>query len=359
MKTKPLTVAITGMNALPENPSPGLAVARCLREAYGDKVRIVGFGYDALDPGLYLGEFCDQAYLLPYPFNGAEPMLTRLTEIHTLENIDVLIPCLDAELPVIMALAARLAKLGVKTFMPDARQFECRSKECLPKLAQATGIACPEIKSLIDPKFFYTCEQEGWTYPLVVKGVFHEARVVANAGQAAAAFHSIVAQWGYPVLAQRFIAGEEYCLVGIGNGQGHLLGEVMMKKLAVTSKGKGWACVTIVDEKLADLARRLVAKLKWKGPLEVEVMRDAKGNYHLIEINPRFPAWIYLSHGAGRNLPALLLELAMGRPAPALAQARSGTMYARYPLETIVPLSLFEALMMQGQCSPNDTLIKR
>ena len=40
MKTKLLTVAVTGMNALPDNPGPGLAVARCLREAYGDGIRI-------------------------------------------------------------------------------------------------------------------------------------------------------------------------------------------------------------------------------------------------------------------------------------------------------------------------------
>ena len=126
----------------------------------------------------------------------------------------------------------------------------------------------------------------------------------------------------------------------------------MMKKRAVTSKGKAWAGVATADENLALVARKLVRELNWKGPLEVEVMRDAKGNYQLIEINPRFPAWVYLSHGVGRNLPALLLELAMGRPVPAMAPPRPGTMFIRHALETIVPMSLFESLMMQGQCIP-------
>jgi len=81
-------------------------------------------------------------------------------------------------------------------------------------------------------------------------------------------------------------------------------------------------------------------------------MSDAKGDYQLIEINPRFPAWIYLSHGVGRNLPALLLELAMGHPAPTMASPRPGTMFIRHAVETIVPMSLFEHLMMQGQCIP-------
>ena len=352
MKTKLLTVAVTGMNALPDNPGPGLAVARCLREAYGDGIRIVGLGYDALDPGLYLGQYCDSVYLLSYPLNGADLLLERLTDIQAVEKIDVLIPCLDAELPLMVGLAEKLAEIGLKTFMPDAEQFERRSKARLPELAEAAGITYPEVKTLANPLFFRTCDQVGWTYPLVVKGVFYDAKVVANPEQAVAAFHSIAQEWGLPVLVQRFVAGEEYNLAGIGDGRGNLLGEVMMKKRAVTTKGKAWAGVATADEILAEVARKLVAELQWKGPLEVEVMRDPKGVYQLIEINPRFPAWIYLSHGVGRNLPALLLELAMGRPAPAMAAPRPGTMFIRHALETIVPMSLFETLMMQGQCTP-------
>ncbi len=65
-----LTVAVTGMNARPDNPGPGYAVARCLREAPEFSGRIVGLGYDALDPGVYDRQVCDQAYLLPYPSSG-------------------------------------------------------------------------------------------------------------------------------------------------------------------------------------------------------------------------------------------------------------------------------------------------
>ena len=56
------TVAVTGMNAQPENPGPGLAVARCLREAYGPRVRIVGLSYDALD-GVQDGGMAMEAFL--------------------------------------------------------------------------------------------------------------------------------------------------------------------------------------------------------------------------------------------------------------------------------------------------------
>jgi carbamoyl-phosphate synthase large subunit len=346
-----VTVAVTGMNAVPDNPGPGLAVARCLREAYGERVRIVGLGYDALDPGLYLDAYCDAAYLLSYPLNGADILLARLTEIGAAERVDVLIPCLDAELPLMVRLAARLADLGIHTFLPDADQLARRAKDRLPELAEIAEVECPEIRSLSQPGFFHVCQREGWTYPMVVKGVFYDARIVYDADEAVGAFRQIAAQWGLPVLVQRFVTGEEYNLTAVGDGKGNLLGEVMMKKRAVTAKGKAWAGVTTHDDTLAAAARKLAIALEWKGPLEVEVMRDANGTYRLIEINPRFPAWIYLTHGVGRNLPALLVELALGREPPALAPPRPGTMFIRYALETVVPIASFEALMMGGSCT--------
>lgn len=344
----PLVVAVTGMNAVPENPGPGLGVARCLRAAYGKDVQIVGLGYDALDPGLYSEEYCDAGYLLSYPLDGAEILLARLAEIHAAQRIDVLIPCLDAELPLMIALAPRLAGMGVRTYLPSADQFQRRAKDRLPELAEIAVVGCPEIRALSRPDFLRTCHTEGWTYPLVVKGAFYDARIAANADEAVQAFQAIAAEWGLPVLAQRFVAGEEYNLAGVGDGRGALLGSVMMKKRAVTAKGKAWAGVTTSDERLAQVARRLVQELKWRGPLELEVMRDAEGAYHLIEINPRFPAWIYLSHGVGRNLPALLVELALGRQPQELPPAAPGTLFVRQALETIVPLTAFESLMMKG-----------
>ena len=64
MKTKlkkinQLTVAITGMNARADNPGPGVAVARCLREVLGFNGKIIGLGYDVLDPGLFQTDLTD------------------------------------------------------------------------------------------------------------------------------------------------------------------------------------------------------------------------------------------------------------------------------------------------------------
>ncbi|WOJ94435.1 ATP-grasp domain-containing protein [Congregibacter variabilis] len=346
--TKSLTVAITGMNARPDNPGPGVAVARCLRDSLEFTGRIIGLGYDALDPGLYLREYCDAAYLLPYPSAGGEAFMASLRSIHASEEIDVILPCLDAELPGLVRLTPQFDEMGIRHFLPSPEQLRLRSKDRLPELAGHAGIHCPEIKMVTHSRFFYRCEKEGWNYPMVVKGLFYGAQIVQSADQAADAFGEITAQWGYPVLVQRLVEGEECNLTAICDGTGKMLGEVMMKKMAVTEKGKAWSGVSIFDQTLYDASAALVKAINWRGPLEVEVMRDNHGDYQLIEINPRFPAWIYLSAGVGRNLPMMLLKLILGEEIAEPAATRPGMVFIRHAVETIIPQSEFEAVIING-----------
>lgn len=356
MGTITATVAITGMNARPDNPGPGLAVARCLREAPEFQGRIVGLSYDALDPGLYLREYCDATYLLPYPSAGDQALLDQMQIIQSQEQIEMLIPCLDAELPGMVRLRPALQEMGLQTFLPDGDQLRLRNKDRLPELAEMAGIQCPEIKSITQAGFFYQCQEEGWSYPLVVKGLFYGAKIAHSADEAAEAFRKIAAEWGYPVLVQRMIKGEEYNLTAVGDGSGKLLGPVMMKKMAVTDKGKAWAGISIDDQALLTASESLAEAIQWRGPLEVEVMRDSQGNYQLIEINPRFPAWIYLSAGVGRNLPLTLLRLILGQEADDFPPIQAGTLFIRHALENIVPLEDFEAIVTRGGLQLTDTI---
>jgi len=139
-----------------------------------------------------------------------------------------------------------------------------------------------------------------------VKGQFYDAQIVKNPQEAIHAFNNLAAEWGIPVLVQRLVKGEEYNLTAVGDGNGNILGSIMMKKMAVTDKGKAWAGVSIYDQSLHELSAAIVKELQWRGPLEVEIMRTQQGKYQLIEINPRFPAWIYLSVGVHRALEFLL-----------------------------------------------------
>lgn len=348
MPSDRITVAVTGINAMPDNPAPGISVISCLRQAFGKQLRIVGLGYDAFDAGFYIDNLCDSGYLLPYPRVGLEAFYLRLTEIQQVEHIHFIIPCLDVELFLFTQLKERLTALGMATFLPTAEQMDRISKSRLSELAKTLNLSYPEMKPLFTSSFFGSCSLEGWEYPLVVKGQFYDARIVSTPEAGMTAFKEIASDWGLPILVQRYIGGEEYNLTALADEASNILGEVMMKKVAVTSKNKAFVGVTMYDQVLLGIAKKIIKELQWKGPFELEVIRDLKGGYHLIEINPRFPAWISLASGAGRNLPARLLELALGKKLGSFLPPSTGTYFVRYARDQIVSLQQIESMTIKG-----------
>lgn len=336
------TVAVTGMNAVPDNPGPGMAVARCLSESPAFQGQLVGLGYEVLDAGLYGPR---ASYLLPYPSCSRTVLLERIEEIHARESLDAIIPCLDSEMPNFVALAPHLASMGITTLLPSAQALKARSKLELFNTCERLGLCHPVTRTATGRHCF---RNDGWSYPLVVKGPFYGATVVHNPAQAVTAYDQIVAEWGYPVLVQEYISGHEVNLTGLGH-RGRVLGEVAMRKQALTDKGKAWAGVTITDSQLSDMAARLVAGLDWNGPLEVEAMRsDEDGSLYLLEMNPRFPAWVYLSTAVGRNLPLAALSLAAGRMDLEFPPARAGAMFIRFAQDVLTDISQLESLISQG-----------
>jgi len=345
-RRRPLCVAVTGLNAT-DNPAPGVAVIRALRVAHPE-YRYVGLAYDALDPGIYAEDIINEIFLLPYPSQGMEPLLSRLEYVHERVGIDVIIPTLDAELPSFISLEPRLHALGIATFLPTRDQLELRGKGQLAALGAAAGVAVPAtavVTSIAELEQVH----HRVPYPLFVKGLFYGATLAHNLDEAIASFHKVIEQWGVPIIVQTMVPGEEVNVVAVGDGRGGLVGAVAMKKMLITDKGKGWAGVTIKDPKLMELTRAFMAATSWRGPCEIEAIRDRKGAFHLIEINPRFPAWVYLSCAAGCNLPNSVVELAMGRALTPLADYEAGKLFVRISIDQIATLDDFQRVMLTGE----------
>ena len=342
-----LTVAITGLNAT-DSPGPGVAVARALRESPDYDVRLIGLSYEALEPGIYLHDLFQKTYQLPYPAAGTAALLERLEYIQNQEQLEVLIPNFDAELYNFIKLAPALRALGIRTFLPTAAQLEARDKLNLPAFGQEHGLPIPTQQALHHAaELAGAAEKLGW--PLVLKGRFYDATVVHTLAQAEGAFQTLLAKWGRPLLAQRFVAGQEINVAGLGDGRGHCLSAVPMRKLTITDKGKAWAGITIADDTLLELARRFTARTQWRGGFELEIMRTAAGELFIMEINPRFPAWVYLTAAAGQNQPAALLRLALDQPVAPMKPYAVGKMFVRYAWDAVVDYQEFQQMAGMGE----------
>lgn len=342
-----LTVAVTGLNSA-DNPAPGLAVARCLREAYPE-VRIIGLGYDALDTGIHSRDLLDQVFLLPYPSEGELALYERLTEIHARTLFDLVIPTLDSELMGFCSLRRHLRKLGIRTLLPEPEVLQLRSKANLAQFCREHDLPHPETEVITSPDGLPAAVQK-LGLPLVVKGLFHGAALAQSLDEARIRFREMERQWGLPIVLQRHYPGEEYDVVAAADRHGESLGMVAMRKLRVTAKGTAWAGVSVSHPELLELAERALGELGWAGPLEFEFLLGEKDReFRLLEINPRFPSWVYLAAAAGLNLPARVAEVALDISPDTGKAYQTGLTFVRHALDVVCPLSNLESLTMKGE----------
>ncbi|OPZ27414.1 MAG: carbamoyl phosphate synthase-like protein [Bacteroidetes bacterium ADurb.BinA174] len=348
MSKRKITVGVTGLNNI-DSPGPGIPVIRALKESTEFDVRIIGFSYETLEPGIYMHELVDKVYQLPLPTAGSAMLKERLQYITSIEKIDVIIPNFDAELHSFIKLQHQLkSELGIATFLPSHESFEERQKSELNKFGDKYDVKVPQshmINQLIELKKL----EEELDYPMVIKGRYYDAYIASTYEQASSYFYKIVAKWGYPVIVQEFVTGTEVNVTAIGDGKGKCIGAVPMRKLYITDKGKAWSGISLEDDKLLEISRHVIENSKWRGGCELEFIKTKNDEYYLLEMNPRFPAWVYLANGCGQNHPEALVKMALGEDVQPLTEYESGKMFIRYSYDLIVDISEFEKISTTGE----------
>ena len=344
-----ITIGITGLNNT-DNPGPGVPVIRGIKESEVFNARIIGLAYENLEPGVYMEGLLDKTYLIPYPSEGTESFLERIEYVHSKVNFNLIIPNFDAELFTFMKASEKLSSLGIHTFLPTLEQYEERNKSNLPKYGEKYGLSIPESIDITSHSDILKFDKDkDFDYPLMVKGKFYDAHVAYNEEQIKSNFNKISAKWGLPVILQEFVKGTEVNVVALGDGKGNTIGAVAMRKQYITDKGKAWGGITIDDPKLIEITHKIMRETKWRGGMELELIRTNSNEYYIIEINPRIPAWVYLAVGAGHNIPEALIELAMGMDVEPFTEYKKGIMFVRYSYDIICDLKKFETLSIEGE----------
>jgi carbamoyl-phosphate synthase large subunit len=290
---------------------------------------------------------CDKTYQISYPAAGPEVLYNAIKHIHDKENIDVIIPNFDAELYNFITIAPRLKVLGIHSFLPSFEMFDARDKLNLYAFGQKHNLLVPKDKVIYNSNELAQVGDD-FGYPLVVKGKYYDAIIAHTLEQAQKAFYKISAKWGLPIIVQQFINGTEVNIAALGDGEGNATSIIPMRKMYITDKGKAWAGITLEDDALIELAQKFVVATQWRGGFEIEIMKTAKDELYIMEINPRFPAWIYLSAGAGQNQPAALVKMALGEKVLPFTTYDVGKLFIRYSWDLIVDVSKFQQFTAFG-----------
>jgi len=345
-----ITIAVTGLHR-GENPQPGYGVIRSLRR-HRDDLQIIGLVYDALESGIYADGGADVVYQFPYPSAGTAAVLGRLDYIHSQYPIDIFLPTLDSEIHLLVGVGNEFTRRGIRTMLPSEQSYAARSKSNLEQLVAEGDQQTPRSESVADvERLVYAAAQIG--YPLMIKGQYYEAYKVYSQLQLVDRFYDIVSRWGAPVVLQRFIEGPEFDVVACGDGQGGVAGMCTIRKTILSDKGKGFGGVTIQDDHLNSLALALIEQLEWYGPIELEFIQDAiTGEFYLLEINPRFPAWIDFPSACGLNLPGVVVDGLWNGELPRLPRCSTGKFFLRHSIDLLCDLEDMGTLAAVGEWKP-------
>ena len=135
------------------------------------------------------------------------------------------------------------------------------------------------------------------------------------------------------VVVQPLIEGTEYGLDVVAPLRAEESGSVAVlarQKLRMRS-GETDKAVSVDPGPFRQLADRIARALSAQGLIDVDVMVDASGTAHVLDVNPRFGGGYPFSHLAGADVPKMYVASALGLETdPDWLRSRTGMTSAKY-----------------------------
>ena len=292
------TVVVSGMHSGP-NPSPGVGLARSLKLARPD-LRVVGADHSPASSGLHDDVLDDVLRFPGWDEIHEDTWLTQMADLVADEDT-VLLPTMDLEV--------RLLAVGLgphdRILSPSKTALDAVRKPAT-LVADALGLRTARFE-----KDTTRAAVERFTrhapYGVWVKGEHYEAFRAHYPEQAMALGAFIEEAWGGAWHLEEHLPGQE-CGLAFSALDGVLLDAIFTTKALVTPEGKTWSGdVTEISDDLWARLADFVADVGWTGGGEVELIRSWAGELTVMELNPRFPAWIHGATLSGANLPATII----------------------------------------------------
>ena len=300
-------------------------------------VRLVAVDMDPLAAGLYLA---DAGHVVPRASD--DRFIPELLRICHAERVEVVIPMLSVEVPVIAAYRREFDEQGaVMLVSSEDTTRVCADKRLTHRFFVDHGIPIPATwTGGTGPA------PETLPYPVIVKpaigsGSRHAYR--ADDARQISAFRPIVPD---PIV-QRLVEGTEITVDVLADAAGNTLAAVQRERLRV-SDGKATIARTLWDEEVDSYARRIVKGVGLRGPGNIQCIKS-QDKLYFIEINARFAAGgLPLAVASGANTPLMLLKAALGMPVAPVSDYRTGLVMSRYLTEVFIEQDSLEHYGLWG-----------
>lgn len=238
------------------------------------------------------------------------PLLAR-------ESFDLVLPLCE---PLQQLLWTAPGPLNVSVF-PETTALQrevLTDRRRLYALAEQIGVPVPRMLAIADQAALpATIDALG--LPLVLRGTQgmsgEQVRIARSPEAARAAFDQLRAASPEPPFAQEFLDGRR-CLIGAVMQHGHAVQWFSQRTIesCPPPTGPSIRVESLVDPVLTAHAARLFEAIAWDGIACAEFIQLGRGDYRLLEINPRPWAAIRAAHSCGVPLLRLFARYLCGQP---------------------------------------------
>ena len=304
-----------------------LRAFRRAAESLRVRLEIHGADVSPLSPALHL---TDKAHLVPRIGNPG--YVDALIEIAHRSGIDLLIPLLDPELPLIAAARERFARIGCRALISSESVVQtCCDKLATYKTLREAGVDTPATWTLAK-----VIERKRHRFPYFMKPR------MGSAGEGNHIIHNVqeLRTFGERVeepIVQEFVEGEEHTLDVYCDFTERPRCVVPRRRLEVRT-GEVSKGLIVKDRVIMAVGKRVAEVLgACRGVITVQVIATCKGGrdgcraVRVIEINPRFGGGVPLSIHAGADFPKwILMELLGKKPRIRVDGFRNDVVMLRY-----------------------------
>ncbi|CAM4444070.1 MAG: hypothetical protein LEGION0403_FIIPPAGN_00158 [Legionella sp.] len=221
-------------------------------------------------------------------------------------QIELLIPTVDCELSHLALQAKQFAEYGIKMPLSSVEALECcRDKYSLLTFCQNTGhtpefnlfTSTLDVAQLQFPCFAKPRRGAGSNGTMIINGV-EDLKMLPDDGS---------------YLIQELLPGDEYSVDVYIHSTGHPIAAVPRLRMKIDS-GIAVAAQTCINPQLSMMAIEIAKRAGITYVANVQFKADAKGDFKLLEINPRFPGTLPLTAAAGIDIPKLLIDDLLNKP---------------------------------------------
>jgi carbamoyl-phosphate synthase large subunit len=265
--------------------------------------RVVTTDMNPMSPALYFGH---KHYIVPLTTD--KNYIPIIEGICDAEDVHLIIPTIDDELPIFGSAIARFQEAGIDVAVSSERTSRiCNDKYETYLFCLANDIRTPVTRLIADLDFARL------QYPIYVKPRFGRGSVNVFSVNNEVQLRSFL-DYVPDAIVQDSLAGTEFTVDVLCDFSRRALALVPRERLVIRA-GVSDKGVTRKHPEVMAFAKDVAEKLGIIGPANIQCKWDGN-KVSLIEVNPRFSGGIPLTIAAGADFPAWLVQLKGGIHVP-------------------------------------------